>query len=205
MRRRAQSRENVSAERKHRTELGKAVVGSSPIGKERNVKITFAVKVMVFLSAACMGLVGCAGYRAGTLLPERYKTISVPMFKNATNQPNIESLATNAVIEQLNVDRTLRVVNRDPDLLLECAVVGYVRTPIRYAGGTRPQEYRLTVTVSATLSDVHEGKALWPTRPISGNFEFAAGGDLHSSERTALPMVMEDLAHDVVEAVVEGW
>ncbi|MFQ5800023.1 MAG: LptE family protein [Bacteroidota bacterium] len=162
-------------------------------------------KVMVVMVATCLALVGCAGYRVGTLLPERYKTISVPMFKNGTNQPNIEPLATNAVIEQLNVDRTLRVIDQDADLLLNCTIVRYVRTAIRYAEGTRPQEYRLTITVSATLSDVREQKEVWSRRPISGNYEFQAGGDLYSSERVALPMVMEDLAHDIVEAIVEGW
>ncbi len=160
---------------------------------------------LVGILTVCLALAGCAGYRVGTLLPERYKTISVPMFKNATNQPNIEPLATNAVIEQLNVDRTLRVVDQDPDLLLECAIAGYTRTAIRYAKGVRPQEYRLTVTVSATLTDVRERKPVWANRPISGNYEFPVGGDLYSSERAALPMVMEDLAHDIVEAVVEGW
>lgn len=169
------------------------------------MKIASCIKGIVVVLAACAGLAGCAGYRVGTLLPEQYKSISVPMFKNATNQPNIESLATNAVIEQLNVDRTLQVVDRDPDLILECTIVGYVRTPIRYANATRPQEYRLIITVSATLTDVREGNEMWANRPIRGNFEFPAGGDLHSSERAALPLVMEDLARDVVEAVVEGW
>ena len=169
------------------------------------MKVAGGIKLIGVFLVACMGLAGCGGYRVGTLLPEQYKTISVPMFKNATNQPNIEPLATNAVIEQLNVDRTLQVTDRDPHLLLECTIVGYVRTPIRYAGGTRPQEYRLTITVSATLTDLLEGKEMWARRPISGHFEFPAGGDLHSSERTAIPIVMEDLARDIVEAVVEGW
>jgi TolB-like protein len=174
-------------------------------GKERNVKIPSVVKPIVSVFVACAGVVGCAGYRVGTLLPERYKTVSVPMFKNATNQPNIESLATNAVIEQLNVDRTLRVVDRDADLVLQCTIINYARTAIRYAEGTRPQEYRLTITVSATLTDVAERNDLWTNRPISGDFDFRAGGDLHASERAVLPMVMQDLAHDIVEAVVEGW
>lgn len=163
-----------------------------------------ARNVRVGLIACCV-LAGCAGYRVGTLLPEKYKTLSVPMFKNGTNQPNIESLATNAVIEQLNVDRTLQVVDTDPDLLLECTIVGYTRTAIRYAEGVRPQEYRLTIGVSATLTDVREKKAVWSNRPISGNYEFQAGADLYSSEAAALPLVMEDLAHDIVEAIVEGW
>lgn len=163
------------------------------------------LKLPVLFLVTCSVLTGCAGYRVGTLLPEKYKTVSVPMFKNGTNQPNIEPLATNAVIEQLNVDRTLRVVDQDPDLLLECTIAGYTRTAIRYAEGARPQQYRLTITVSATLTDVRERKQIWTNRPISGNAEFLAGADLYSSERAVLPVVMEDLAHDIVEAVVEGW
>lgn len=163
------------------------------------------LELLLVLLIACSMLAGCAGYRAGTLLPEKYKTISVPMFKNATNQPNIEPLATNAVIEQLNVDRTLRVADQDPDLLLQCTIVDYTRTAIRYAEGVRPQEYRLTIGVLATLTDIHEQKELWANRPITGNYEFQAGADLYSSERRALPLVMEDLAHDIVEAIVEGW
>ncbi len=169
------------------------------------MKIPSAPRRMVVLLVACTGLIGCAGYHVGTLLPERYRTIRVPMFRNATSQPNIESLATNAVIEKLNVDGTLQVVERDPDLLLECTIVDYVRTAVRYSQRTRPEEYRLTITVSATLKDVREGKDTWSKRPISGETEFQVGADLHSSERAALPMAMEDLAHDIVEAVVEGW
>lgn len=169
------------------------------------MKTRYAVEKTIVALLVCSMLAGCAGYRVGTLLPEKYKTISVPMFKNGTNQPNIESLATNAVIEQLNVDRTLQVADRDPDLLLECTIVGYNRTAIRYAEGIRPQEYRLTIGVSATLTDVREKTAVWSNRPISGDYDFQAGADLYSSERIALPLVMEDLAHDIVEAIVEGW
>lgn len=169
------------------------------------MKIRCVVGKTVVALLVCSMLAGCAGYRVGTLLPEKYKTLSVPMFKNGTNQPNIESLATNAVIEQLNVDRTLQVVDRDPDLLLECTIVGYTRTAIRYAEGVRPQEYRLTIGVSATLTDIRENKAIWSNRPISGDYDFQAGADLYSSESAALPFVMEDLAHDIVEAIVEGW
>jgi len=183
------------------------------------VSVSVAARLTVVISAACVGAAGCAGYHVGTLLPERYKTIGVPMFRNETNQPNLGSLATNAVIEQLNVDRTLAVVDNDPDLLLECTIIDYVRTPIRYkylrtlprddeGSGllrSRPIEYRLTITVSAALKDLRGKEEIWSKRQFSGDHVFAAGGDLHSSERAILPMVMEDLAHDIVEAIVEGW
>ncbi len=169
------------------------------------MKISFALKVMIPVLVTCTGLMGCAGYQVGTLLPERYKTISVPMFRNATTQPNIEALATNAVIEHLNVDGTLQVVERDPDLLLKCTISDYVRTPIRFADGIHPEEYRLTITVSATLRDVRDEKDIWANRLISGDTDCYVGPDLHSSERAAFTMLMEDLAHDIVEAVVEGW
>jgi hypothetical protein len=169
------------------------------------VRVFSFAKLLAAISAISFAVAGCAGYRVGTLLPPRYKTIAVPMFRNESDQPHIEAMATNAAIEKFNVDGTLRVLEHDADLLLECTIVVFDRTPVRYAEGIRPIEYRLTVTVSATLRDLHEGEKLWSKRLISGDALFLVAGDLYSSEMAAVPKAMEDLAHDIVEAVVEDW
>lgn len=150
---------------------------------------------------------GCAGYHVGTLLPEHIKTIAVPVFVNATNEPNLEIQATTAVINQLNTDGTLTVVNEDedPDVVVRARIIRYERKPVRYSGATRPAEYRITVTVVATLHDTREGTDLWKDTHLSGNTEFVVGGSLPASERRARPEALEDLAHDIVEQIVEGW
>jgi hypothetical protein len=148
---------------------------------------------------------GCAGYRVGALLPEHIKTIAVPVFVNNTSEPNLEIQATNAVINQLATDGTLRVVPEDEaDVVLTVRLIRYQRKPIRYTGVTRPTEYRITVTVLATLHDRHEGADLWADDRLSGSAEFVVGGSLPASERRARPEALEDLAHDIVEHIVEG-
>jgi len=148
---------------------------------------------------------GC-GYRVGTLLPEHIRTIAVPVFVNQTNEPQLEIQATNAVINELATDGTLRVVpENEADVVLGVRIVKYERKAIRYAGATRPTEYRLTITVLATLHDTREGTDVWKDARLSGNTEFVVGAGLPAAERRARPEALEDLAHDVVERIVEGW
>jgi len=166
----------------------------------RRVLLLTAVLVVATVVAG-----GCGGYRVGTLLPGHIKTIAVPVFVNDTSEPNLEIQATNAVINQLATDGTLRVVPEDEaDVVLTVRLVQYDRKAIRYAGVTRPTEYRITVTALATLHDRHEDVDLWTDDRLSGNAEFVVGAGLPASERRARPEALEDLAHDIVEHIVEG-
>jgi len=149
---------------------------------------------------------GCGGYSVGTLLPEHIKTIAVPVFVNETDEPNLEIQATNAVINGLATDGTLRVVPDDEaDVVLTVRIIKYERKAIRYTGATQPAEYRVTVTVLATLHDTREGTDLWTDNRLSGSTEFIVRAGLPASEARARPEALEDLAHDVVEHIVEGW
>lgn len=168
------------------------------------MKTTRLLMIFVFI---CFAISGCFGYRVGTLLPKELKTIHVPVFKNLTNEPNLELRATNAVIERLNRDGTLKTVpDRDKaDSILEATIIKYERKPVRFRGGSAPGEYRLTITVKATFINLETDKILWKDKLISGEAEFIVSGSLPSSEAGALPAAFEDLAKDVVEAIVEGW
>ncbi len=165
---------------------------------------------VLFLTAGLLVIVavagGCGGYHVGTLLPEHIKTIAVPVFVNKTSEPNLEIQATNAVINQLATDGTLRVVPEgEADVVLTARIIRYQRKPIRYTGVTRPAEYRITVTVLCTLHDTHEGTDRLKDERVSGNTTFIVGAGLPASERRARPEALEDLAHDLVERIVEGW
>ncbi len=164
--------------------------------KKKNL---FTIIIMIFL-------VGCLGYRVGTLLPAHIKSIAVPTFKNSSPEPDIEIQSTNAVIKQLKVDGTLKVVSKEQaDVLLRCEIIDYKRTPLHYTEGTTPSEYRITIVVSATLTDLKKNEELWANKIIRGNVDFRITTSLPASEREALPDAIEDLAHDIVEQVVEGW
>ena len=163
--------------------------------------------VLIGVCAMATLLGGCGGYRVGTLLPEHIKTIAVPMFVNKTSEPDLELDATSAVSNQLAIDGTLTVVGEDkgPDVLLTVQIIKYQRRAIRFTGATRPTEYRITVTALVTLHDLREDKDLFATQRLSGETDFVIEGSLPESERRAQPDALEDLAHDIVERIVEGW
>ncbi len=163
--------------------------------------------LLTCIAVIAISMTGCLGYRVGTLLPEEIKTIYVPTFKNATEEPNLEIRATNAVINKLNIDGTLRVVSKkeEADSILETTIIRYKRKPVRYTNVSNPSEYRLTITVKATFTDLKKNEPFWKDKVISGEAEFIVRGSLPSSERVALPAAFDDLAHDIVETIVEGW
>lgn len=168
------------------------------------MKTTKLLMIFVFI---CFAISGCFGYRVGTLLPKELKTVHVPVFKNLTNEPNLELRATNAVIERLNRDGTLKTVpDRDKaDCIVETTIVKYERKPVRFRGGSDPSEYRVIITVSATFKNLRTGEILWKDKLINGEAEFVVSGSLPSSEAGALPAAFDDLAKYIVEAIVEGW
>ena len=158
----------------------------------------------IILVVALISVCGCMGYKAGTLLPGHVKTVSVPIFKNSSGEPNIEATATNAVINKINIDGTLKVVEEEADSLLTCKIIGFRRRPLRYGSG-RPDEYRVIVTAEATFTDLTQNQPFWSQKKITGRTDFLVQGNLPASEREAIPDALDDLARNIVEQVVEGW
>ena len=67
------------------------------------------------------------------------------------------------------------------------------------------QEYRMTMTGSAVLSDAETGKVILENPAVFGESEFPYGADLTSAKRAALPEAAGDLARKVVSMVVTSW
>ena len=160
-------------------------------------------KILILLGAA--SLAGCMGYRVGRLLPEHLQTIAVDNFRNLTHEPNIETQATSSVIERFKIDGTLAVVKDNPDAVLDGKITPYDKAPLRFDQERRTTEYRLTVTVQATLKDMKKNEVIWADKSIAGTAEFFVRGSLPTAERAAWPEALDDLAQRIVEQVVEGW
>lgn len=81
---------------------------------------TAAVLVSVAASFAALAPAGGCGYTTGSLVPDRYHTISVAPFANETRRRDIEWEITQAVIEEIQARTNLRVVpeSASPDLVM---------------------------------------------------------------------------------------
>lgn len=67
----------------------------------------------LFAAVALLALPGCAGYAPGVNKPKQMAGVTklaVPTFKNDTLQPRLEVLVTDAVIKQLQIAGTYKIV-----------------------------------------------------------------------------------------------
>jgi hypothetical protein len=119
---------------------------------------------------------GCA-YHLGSserTIPGGYKQISVPIFKNRSQETGVEVALTNALIQEFQRSRIARVVDNS---LSEVAVVGTIDS-IQYLPGAKrtsgdssapflplgtviASEYRILMTVTVELKRQADGIQLW--------------------------------------------
>ena len=169
-----------------------------------------ATKALPFLSVALAAtlLNGCAGYQLGSMLPDDIKTVYVPAIVNRTTEPLVEIQATQALLRELQTDGSLKIASEtEADSILEVTLRRFRLQPLVYSAEdrSRPAEYSVVLTASAKLIRASTGEVLVNEPNILGDFFVPFASDLTSAKRQALPDVTRDLAHDIVEAVVEAW
>jgi hypothetical protein len=152
---------------------------------------------------------GCASYQLGSMLPDDIKTVYVPIFVNKTSEPMIETEATQAAIRELQMDGSLKVVSarEEADTLLAVTLTDYRLTPLRYERelNTTANQYRLTLTAQVVLTRRTTDKVVSQNPRIQGECDFPIAGDFTMSKKQGLPSAAEDLAHGIVESIVETW
>lgn len=126
--------------------------------------------------AAVLTSEGCAYHlgSAGRSIPGGSKKISVPVFKNSTQEVGIEVSFTNALIQEFQRSRVARIVDNS---LSEVSVVGMIErvqylpgakrlsgdsaTPLMPLGTALASEYRILLTVTVKVIRQSDGAQLW--------------------------------------------
>ena len=158
--------------------------------------------------AALILLNGCAGYRLGTTLPEGLRSIYVPTIVNSTGEPDLEQAVTQAVIAEFQQDGTVDITTAEnADLVLEATVTRYQLETIGFRSdrATTADEFRIRLYANIVVKRSADRSTFLRRSGVEGETTFILAGDMRSAKREALPGAAEDLAHDIVEAVVEHW
>jgi len=168
--------------------------------------VRYGHPVLAILLVGVLGA-GCVGYRLGSTLPPGINVVHVPTFVNKTTEPRLEIETSQAAIRELQRDGTLSVSDLGKsDVVLNVSLIGFRLEPLRYESDntTTTREYRLTITADIKLTNRRTGKVMTHTT-VQGEADFVPTGDLSSAKREALPEAAADLAHDIVESIVEYW
>jgi hypothetical protein len=167
-----------------------------------------SAKALLLLSCSIMLFNACVGYRIGSMLPEKYNTVAVPTFINRTGEPLLENPTTSAAIAEIQTDGSLKVADAaDADLLLKAVLENFIIRPIAYSDerARLASEYRMEIEVSFVMTDRLTGEVVVEADKVQGYADFIVAGDMSSSKQTALPDASQDLAHKIVERLVEVW
>lgn len=151
---------------------------------------------------------GCVGYKLGSMLPADIKTVYIPMFVNKTTEPMIEIDATDAAIREIQQDGSLRVVNEEEaDAVLEVTLTSYTLSPLAYdkTAKTKADEYRMTLVASVVLKRRATDEVVVENPAVPGESTFLIEGDFTTSKARGLPEAAKDLAHMIIQQVVEAW
>jgi hypothetical protein len=153
-------------------------------------------------------LFGCAGYHVGPVTKTSFHSIAVPMFRNETLHPQLEAQVSNAIIQRLQQDGSLRIESKSPaDVVLIGTIFRYDRVALRSLRSETgvPREYRLSIAVRVEARDRRTGETVLKPTEVEGTSDVLIGEDQQSAEDQALPLLADDIGKRVAGLLVESW
>ncbi len=167
-----------------------------------NVLIGFVL--FIGLSACGYGLQG-----RNTSLPPEIQTITIPTMVNQTLEAGIESVFTEAVIREFNLDRRLKVVReKHADSILTGSIQDFSISSISYDTAGLALEYRAQVTVGLILRRVDTREILWEAPALREHDEYRASSDVLTNEgrkEEAIEEIARQLAETIHDLIVERF
>lgn len=172
-------------------------------------KLSKTIIGLILLSA--MSSCGYHFSGTGAIVPEGVKTISIPVFFNATNEPYVDVEVTRAVVEEFLTDGRLKVASlEEADLALRGRIVQYEVIPVSY-NVPYVQQYRVHMVVEASLEDLRAKKVLWQEKGIESTLisDYAVTlGDVRATrvaKDAAIKKASQDIAWTLRSRVLEGF
>ena len=166
----------------------------------------------VWCLVAVMATSGC-GYTRKTVLPRHIKTIYVETVKNKLDpeklyayQPGLEMDITNAVIQRLQQDGTLKVVTQEKaDAILKTDLTSLEQEGLRFTSLEGVQQYRLFIVVKLKLVEAKTGNLIWEEPNFSGDTEYYVTTATSIGEQKAAVDAVHHLAYNIADRITEDW
>ena len=171
--------------------------------------------LLSLLIVLCCALPGC-GYTTGSLLPSKYRYISVEPFKNNVGYlnenvrglyiPLLETKVHDAIVSRFEIDGHLKIAPSDrANLILRGSLTSFDRDDIRLTDSQNVEQYRLRITIDMVLIDPATGEEIWRESGFAGEASYYRAGPQAKSEDAALQDALTNLSRRVVERTLENW
>lgn len=162
-------------------------------------------RVLLTLTVLAATLLSACGYSTGTLVPDEYRTIAVPVFENSTRRHDLEWEVTRAVAAELQARTHLAVVDLEdePDLVLRGTLVEAEEDTLSRRRFQRQRQTAYFVTAEIRVDRRNgESPLVEPTRVTEReSYVSVLGEDVRSARQEAV----RALAERVVQQLEAGW
>lgn len=160
------------------------------------------------LVLAALLVAGC-GYSTRGSLPDHIKTVAVPIFKNRTLEPGVESAITSGVVNAFSSGGRVKVVPLDEaDAILQGEVVGYSLDGLSFDTNANVRAYRLRLVLNVEFRDVRRSAMLWRQEGLSETSDFQVAGqvsDTIARGQGAVQQAAAEIGRKVVNLAVDRF
>jgi len=160
---------------------------------------------------AALGAAACGWHFAqrGDAIPAELKTVAVPLWTNATPEPGVETIFTNAMVKQFAGKGWLKPSSvADADTILEGRIESIDIQPLSFSSVAIELENRVTITASIQLKRKSDNSVLWSSSRLVGAEEYDATPDFNVNLRNreqAIRKVAVDMAALVHDEIFSGF
>ena len=159
-----------------------------------------------WLLAAGVAVCGCSSsYAWRSSVPESARTVAVPTFRNESEVVEIGAIASRQLLREFQREGTFKIRAVGNAAIEVQGVIKSVSPAMiaynRRQGG-RIAAYDANAVVEVSVIDKRSGKVLVDNRRYVANAAFTAGQDRTTAVRDASGRLMDDLARQVVDDVL---
>ncbi|MEE2808972.1 MAG: hypothetical protein VYB73_06630 [Verrucomicrobiota bacterium] len=152
----------------------------------------------------------CVGYKLGNNKPTHLQgvnSVSVPIFKNETLEPRLQSLATNATIKALQQSGAYLISKpSNSDATLHATIKSISRRQLRATRENvlRTKEIEFIIEVTFFLEDNRTGRLL-DKGSVEGNSTSYLDSNFQLTKRQSIQLAANDLAKKISARMSEGF
>lgn len=156
----------------------------------------------------CSGLLSnCGYYSTRSKTAKDIKSVAVPFFENTTTEPNLEIIVTETVVDNLVSDNTLSVKDESvADAVLEGKIVSFQNVPFSFNRDLNAEEYRVVISVEATLYSKKLERPIWQKQLIKGDGAYFVDTDEQGFRyEDALAEAIKEITDRILNLTVQDW
>jgi len=165
------------------------------------------LKFVILLLAGIVLVSGCGVYSASSgRVDDTIKRVSIPYLVNETAEPGIGIELTDAIIEAIQTDNTLKIVD---DAISSSEITGrVVRYKLKEAFTTtdlKVDEYQVQILVELSMRVKGTETYMFENKKIAGTGNYILDDPEGTSEQTARVEAAGEIVREILAAIVEDW